>query len=156
MSQIYQEELSNFRATAHLAERLAQCLRFGDIVALQGPLGVGKTTFARALIRALGWTESEIPSPTFTLVQQYDLADFSLWHFDLYRLEDAEDAFELGIEEAFSEGVSLIEWPDRLGRYLPGTRLDVLFSFAESDDARCVTIEGDAAWADRLDGLGHE
>ena len=116
---------------------------------------MGKTTFARALIRSLGWSASEIPSPTFTLVQQYDLADSTLWHFDLYRLENAEDVFELGIEEAFTEGVSLIEWPDRLGGYMPRDHLTVNLSFADNDGARRVSIDGAAGWRERLGGLGH-
>jgi tRNA threonylcarbamoyladenosine biosynthesis protein TsaE len=148
-------ELADLNATADLGARLSKRLRAGDIVALEGPLGAGKTTFARALIRFLGWSESEIPSPTFTLVQQYDLADFTLWHFDLYRLENSEDVFELGIEEAFAEGVSLIEWPDRLGGYMPPDHLTVTLSFADTDGARRVSIDGEAEWRERLSGLNH-
>ena len=77
-------------------------LRIGDVVALHGDLGAGKTCLARAVIQALGDPEEHVPSPTFTLVQTYDLPDFTLWHFDLYRLESADDAFELDIEEAFA------------------------------------------------------
>jgi tRNA threonylcarbamoyladenosine biosynthesis protein TsaE len=148
-------ELADLNATATLGASLSNRLRAGDIVALEGPLGVGKTTFARALIRGLGWSESEIPSPTFTLVQQYDLAEFTLWHFDLYRLETPEDAFELGIEEAFADGVSLVEWPDRLGGYMPPDHLAVTLSFADNEGARRVSIVGGAAWEGRLNGLDH-
>jgi tRNA threonylcarbamoyladenosine biosynthesis protein TsaE len=150
---MHQIDLLSPGATKDLAARITGCLRTGDIVALHGPLGVGKTTLARHIIQALGWMDSEIPSPTFTLAQQYDLPDFTLWHFDLYRLDDPEDAFELGIEDAFATGVSLIEWPERLGGYLPAARLDVTLSFKTGDDARRVVLDGDPTWSDRWDEL---
>ncbi|MBT5107229.1 MAG: tRNA (adenosine(37)-N6)-threonylcarbamoyltransferase complex ATPase subunit type 1 TsaE [Rhodospirillaceae bacterium] len=150
---MHQIDLPSPGATKDLAARITRCLRIGDIVALRGPLGVGKTTLARHVIKALGWTESEIPSPTFTLAQLYDLPDFTLWHFDLYRLDKPEDAFELGIEDAFATGVSLIEWPERLGDYLPTGRLDITLSFKADDDARQVDLDGDPSWSDRLDEL---
>lgn len=102
-------DLPDEAATAALAQLLAPLLRQGDVLALQGDLGAGKTTFARALINALEGPVEEVPSPTFTLVQTYQRGELEIWHFDLYRLEDPEEAWELGIEEAFSEGVSLIE-----------------------------------------------
>ncbi|NKB55762.1 MAG: tRNA (adenosine(37)-N6)-threonylcarbamoyltransferase complex ATPase subunit type 1 TsaE [Alphaproteobacteria bacterium] len=147
-------ELPDIAATEALAQRLAPQLHRGDVLALGGDLGAGKTTFARALIRALGEHDAEVPSPTFTLVQTYDLPEFELWHFDLYRLESAQDAFELDIEEAFATGVSLIEWPERLGPYLPSEHLDIRFAFAEVQTARRVTIEGSSTWVARI-GLLH-
>ena len=153
-----QINLSTLDATKDLAVRIAKCLRVGDIVALKGPLGAGKTTLARYIIQGLGWMESEIPSPTFTLAQEYDFSKFTLWHFDMYRLEAPEDAFEIGVEEAFATGVSLIEWPERLGGYLPLQRLDVTLSFRDDagrDDegARQVELSVESAWADRVDQL---
>lgn len=145
--------LNDLSATAKLAQRLAPLLRIGDVVALGGDLGAGKTTFARALIRELAGEKAEVPSPTFTLVQTYDLPDFEVWHFDLYRLEAPEDAFELDIEEAFASGVSLIEWPVRLGPYIPSTRLDMTFAFGDKASVRHVTINGFGAWTERLEGL---
>ncbi len=124
-------------------------LRPGDVVALEGELGAGKTAFARALIRALAGAAEEVPSPTFTLVQTYAAADFDIWHFDLYRLEKPEDAFELGIEDAMAEGVTLIEWPDRLGRYLPRDRITLRLAYGEGEAGRIATIEGDD-WPERL------
>ncbi len=140
-------------ATARLAVALAALLRPGDVVALRGDLGTGKTTFARALIRALTGTDEDVPSPTFTLVQTYATAAFEIWHFDLYRLEKPEDAVELGIEDAMAEGVTLIEWPERLGPALPARRLDVRLAYADSETARTATLCGTADWPQRLQAL---
>lgn len=142
-------DLPDEAATAALARGLAAHARAGDVIALSGELGAGKTTFARAFIRARGGGE-EVPSPTFTLVQVYELPGPAVWHFDLYRLEQAEQAWELGIEEAFAEGISLIEWPDRLGTLLPARRLDIHFAFGESSQARRATLSGGAEWQARL------
>ncbi len=144
-------DLPDETATAALAHRLAPLLRPGDIVALSGDLGAGKTALARALIRFLGDGAAEVPSPTFTLVQTYTLPSFELWHFDLFRIESPRDAIELDIEEAFASGVSLIEWPDRLGSYLPGARLDIAIDFAAS--GRRATIMGHGPWAARMASL---
>ena len=104
--------------------RLAAVARVGDVIALSGDLGAGKTTLARGLLRGLG-LEGEAPSPTFTIVQTYEPPEMRLpvWHCDLYRLEDPEEAIELGLEEAFDSAVVLIEWPERLGAHLPADAL---------------------------------
>ena len=107
-------DLPDENATAALAARLAAVVRPGDIIALKGELGAGKTSFARAFIRARGGDET-VPSPSFTLVQTYDLPGGTVWHFDLYRLRAAEEAWELGVEEAFHDGIALIEWPGGSG-----------------------------------------
>lgn len=149
--------LADLDATAKLAAALAPLLRAGDVVALEGDLGAGKTAFARALIRELtGSGDEEVPSPTFTLVQTYEAPEFDIWHFDLYRLEKPEDAFELGIEDAMAEAVTLIEWPDRLRRYLPRNRLVVRMDYADGEFARVATLSGSGDWLDRLGGLTHE
>src|SRR5205807_6696912 len=109
-------DLPDEAATARLAARISALAEIGDVIALSGDLGAGKTTFARAFIRARGET-GEVPSPTFTLVQVYELAAAAIWHFDLYRLRSPDEAWELGIEDALTEGISLIEWPDRLGHF---------------------------------------
>lgn len=138
--------------TRALAGRLAPVLAAGDVIALDGTLGAGKTAFARALINALPGEVEDVPSPTFTLVQTYSRGDLDIWHFDLYRLEDAEEAYELGIEDAFYDAVSLIEWPDRLGSLLPAGHLHVTISEAggEIPGARRIVIAGNAEWAGRL------
>ncbi len=104
--------------TAAVAANLAESARAGDVFLLEGPLGAGKSVFARAFIRTLCGAETDVPSPTFTLVQTYETKRAPLWHFDLYRLEDAEEIFELGWEER-AEAICLIEWPERLGPYTP-------------------------------------
>lgn len=146
-------DLPDEKATAALAGRLAPLLRGGDVVAFRGDLGAGKTSLARALIRALGDPAEPVPSPTFTLVQTYSLPAFDLWHFDLYRLESAVDAFELDIEEAFAGGVSLIEWPDRLGRWLPERRLEIALNFTDDGESRRAVLSGCGDWAVRLASL---
>jgi tRNA threonylcarbamoyladenosine biosynthesis protein TsaE len=145
-------DLPDEAATAALAARLAEQTRPGDVIALRGDLGSGKTTFARAFIRALGGGE-EVPSPSFTLVQLYELAAATVWHFDLYRLRSPEEAWELGIEEAFAGGIALIEWPERLGALLPERRLDVALAFGERPSARRATLVAGSAWTTRLERI---
>mgnify|MGYP001948159297 CR=1 FL=1 len=141
-------------ATAALARLLAPALQKGDVIALQGDLGAGKTSFARALINSLEGGPEEVPSPTFTLVQTYQRGALEIWHFDLYRLEDQEEAWELGLEEALAEGESLIEWPDRLGSALPAERLDL--TLHHSGEGRKAELVGRGSWAGRLAALQEE
>lgn len=136
-------------ATAALGARLAGIARPGDVIALHGDLGAGKTTLARALIRQLAGAETEAPSPTFTLVQTYETPGLAIWHFDLYRLENPGEARELGLEEAV-DGLTLIEWPERLGRDLPRTRLEVRLSFEGT--GRIARLVDFCDWSTRLDG----
>lgn len=143
-------DLPDEAATGRLGAALADRLRTGDVVGISGPLGVGKTALVRAVVRALGDPDTDVPSPTFTLVQIYDLPHFTLWHFDLYRLERPEDAFELGIEDAFADAVSLFEWPERLGGLLPADALRVDMEFSEADGGRRVRMAGGRPWRDRI------
>ena len=142
-------DLADEAATAALAARLAAVARPADIIALKGELGVGKTAFARAFIRARG-NEDEVPSPTFTLVQVYNVGPTAIWHFDLYRIRAPEDAWELGIEDAFISGISLIEWPERLGPLLPERRLEITFSFGDRPCERHVSLDPGKEWQARL------
>ncbi len=121
--------LSSLADTERFARQIALKLKPRDVLALWGDLGAGKTTFARALIRALGNSETDIPSPTFTLVQTYDTARGTVWHFDLYRIATPQDVAELGWDEALATGVTLVEWPHRLGKLLPPDRFDIIFSY---------------------------
>ncbi|MCB2106267.1 MAG: tRNA (adenosine(37)-N6)-threonylcarbamoyltransferase complex ATPase subunit type 1 TsaE [Rhodobacteraceae bacterium] len=139
-------------ATERLGARLAAVLKPGDVVGLSGDLGAGKTTLARGLIRALTGSDDDVPSPTFTLVQTYDTPGGEIWHFDLYRLERADDILELGWDDALAEGVSVIEWPERLGHLAPGSMLRVTLT-PQTGGGRVATIGGNRAWTGRLDTL---
>jgi N-acetylmuramate 1-kinase len=133
-------------ATRRLAAELADTLQPGDVIALSGGLGSGKTTFARALIRHLaGDANLEVPSPTFTLVQTYDLPAFALAHVDLYRIGGEGELVELGLAELLQDAVGLIEWPERAAGALPPATLSIDLSLASGDgaDARRVRIESD-------------
>jgi tRNA threonylcarbamoyladenosine biosynthesis protein TsaE len=130
-------------ATERLGAALAQRLRPRDVVALQGGLGVGKTTLARAILRAASGDPALIvPSPTFTLVEVYDTPMGVFWHFDLYRLEAPEQVFELGWEEARADGMALVEWAERLGTLLPRERLTV--TLAMEGGGRRADLQGEA------------
>ena len=138
-------------ATARLAQRLAPQLKPGDVVALRGGLGAGKTTFARALISALNNAETDVPSPTYTLVQTYDTPGLTVFHFDLYRLEDPDEVMELGWEETM-DGLALIEWPDKAGDHLPQWRLDL--TLEQTVDGRTARLEAHGEdWQSRLHGF---
>src|SRR4029077_1200703 len=146
-------DLPDETATAAFAARIAVLAEIGDVIALKGDLGAGKTTFARAFIRACGGMEV-VPSPTFTLVQIYDLAPAAIWHFDLYRLKSPDEAWELGIEDAFGGGISLIERPEQLRPVLPRYRLEITFLFADRPEARRAVIVAGEDWQERLAGIG--
>jgi tRNA threonylcarbamoyl adenosine modification protein YjeE len=126
-------------ATEKLAQEIAPLLKKGDALLLRGPLGAGKTTFARALLHALGHAD-DVPSPTFTLVQSYDLPGLRLAHFDLYRLNAPEEIEEIGLFEALAEGAALIEWPEKAEAFLPKRRYEIVFS--GEDDERQATVKG--------------
>jgi tRNA threonylcarbamoyladenosine biosynthesis protein TsaE len=130
--------LPNEQATEALGATLAVRLKPGDVVGLKGDLGAGKTTLARAIIRAAAADPGLIvPSPTFTLVEVYDTPRGSYWHFDLYRLDDPQQVYELGWEEALAEGIVLLEWPERLGDLLP-QHLSVTLELASDDGRRAL------------------
>lgn len=145
--------LAGEQETADFAARLAPLCRAGDILALKGTLGIGKTSLARAFVRSLTAPDEDVPSPTFTLVQIYETAAFPLYHFDLYRLDAADDAIELGIDDAFVDGVSLIEWPERLGVLLPSRHLSLTLQTGDGPDDRRLFMEGNADWSTRLQGF---
>ena len=143
-------------ATTRFASRLAPLLGPGDAILLQGGLGAGKTHFARGLIQARlaanGLIE-DVPSPTFTLVQTYWDGVVEIWHCDLYRLTNADETYELGLDEAFTEAICLIEWPERLAER-PADALSLTFEMGTAADARQVTMASDSArWVDLLDQL---
>lgn len=143
--------LGDEAATAGFGAALAPVMRAGDLVRLEGDLGAGKSTLARALIATLTGVK-EAPSPTFTLVETYPAPKFSLWHFDLYRLETPQDIWELGLEEALDGGALLIEWPERAEGLLPQGALTLRLEIAGS--GRRLTISGDEVWGARLQKAG--
>ena len=124
-------------STVIFGKKLAQMAKQGDIFALFGTLGMGKSVLARAFIQSLTGAE-EVPSPTFTLVQSYDAPDFEIFHYDLYRIKSPEEIFEIGMEEAVYQGVSLIEWPEMMGGYLPRNCFRV--EITPQKDGRKITI----------------
>jgi tRNA threonylcarbamoyladenosine biosynthesis protein TsaE len=144
--------------TTDLAETLAPRLLEGDVLLLSGPVGAGKSHFARSLIR---WRMrradalEDVPSPTFTLVQSYPLPDGEIWHADLYRLSDPDEVEELGLSVAFEEVICLVEWPDRLPNPPDGALL-LDFTTGDGPDTRNLKITGPKAWATRLGPLFSE
>lgn len=142
--------LPDAEATAALAGRLAPYLKAGDTLLLSGDIGAGKTTFARALIRArLGNPAEDVPSPTFTLVQTYDDGTTEIWHCDLYRLTDPQEVLELGLDDAFQTAICVIEWPDRLGPDAPSDALCVKFTAAA--DHHELSLTGGPRWQNLLE-----
>ena len=133
--------------TEALGNRLAAALRAGDVVALYGDLGAGKTTLARGILRGLGF-EGDVASPTFPIVQPYEDLCPPLWHVDLYRIEDPAEIEELALEEALEDGVLVIEWPERLGGRLWPQALRLTLS-PDGEGARALTAGVPAAWGER-------
>jgi len=140
-----------------LAQRLAGQLGSGDIVTLSGEIGSGKTTFARAMIGAIAEGTPEVTSPTFTLMQSYDvkLADGVndvLWHLDLYRLKNRKETEALGLDELWQH-IVVIEWPDIIAPVLPKKHLTISFDFGKNHDTRRLVFSGDETWQGRLKDL---
>lgn len=139
-------DLPDVAATEALASEIAPTLAAGDVIALSGDLGAGKTVFARALIRALGAAAGQevgdVPSPTFTLVQLYELPIFTVYHFDLYRLTSADEAWEIGIEDALAGGVSVIEWAERIDGLLPVESMRIDLAFGAHETMRTARLTG--------------
>ncbi len=144
--------LNSEEDTARLGQRMAQLLKPGDVLLLQGPVGAGKTFFARSLILSLLSKPEDVPSPTFTLVQTYEAPAFEIWHCDLYRLTCPEEVLELGLENAMDSAVCLIEWPERLGGFTPDKALTLTFETGDGENCRNVTLSStDPRWNTRVE-----
>jgi len=135
LSQPHTIPLPDEAATTALGNAIAPHLRRGDVVYLTGTLGMGKSTLARGLIRALTRPDQDVPSPTFTLIQGYDTPGFELLHIDLYRIAHPEETLELGLDEALDDGVLLIEWPERLGHLGFDARLDIVLEHSDNTNS---------------------
>ncbi len=145
--------LDDEAATTALGHELSLFLKAGDFVALSGGLGAGKTTLARAIVRAfLGNDGVEVPSPTFTLVQPYQGPRGALCHFDLYRISEPGEIDELGLDDAVVDGIALVEWPDRLGSEAPGERLDIHLE-DHAGGGREVVLSGHGSWPVRMERI---
>jgi tRNA threonylcarbamoyladenosine biosynthesis protein TsaE len=140
--------LADQNATAELGARIARGLRTGDVVLLSGELGAGKTALARAILRALGVNE-HVPSPTFTLMQTYDTPKLTVRHLDLYRVEDARELDELGLDEALDDGAVLVEWPERAAGRWPDDAMRVGLTTTGETSRRAV-LKGPARWREAL------
>ncbi len=137
MAKEYNFTCKTEQETASLAAKIAALSQAGDVFALNGTLGMGKSVFARGFIQSL-CGNIDVPSPTFTLVQTYDTDDFVIYHYDLYRLKKADEIFELGMEEAMYEGVCLVEWSERMAGYLPLKAINI--NIAPHDNGRQISV----------------
>lgn len=146
---ITSKHLDSSDETSRFAQQIGALLRAGDVLLLIGGIGAGKTHFARSLIQSLQDPPEDVPSPTFTLVQEYDTQRGPVWHADLYRLTSPDECIELGLTEAFETAICLIEWPDRLADLVPDTALSLAFSNGSNDESRVVTLSWtDPRWSD--------
>jgi tRNA threonylcarbamoyl adenosine modification protein YjeE len=150
--------LPDLDATRALARRLAAVLEPGSVVLLEGDLGAGKSELARAVIRALAGADIPVPSPTFTLVQTYELPALEISHSDLYRLADASEVVELGLDECWRRGALLVEWPDRAPWLWPEERLTVDLEAvpAAGPGVRRAHLSGTGRWSDLVPRLAGE
>lgn len=140
--------------TDHLGQTLARFVKAGDCILLRGQIGAGKSALARAFIRYHLGDDTDVPSPTFTLVQVYDLPDCEVWHADLYRLTDTQEAVELGLADAFGTQICLIEWPELLGDLTPVDALDI--HLVVKRDMHLATLTFGDNWKDRLAEFNHD
>lgn len=132
--------IENIEQTEMLAMKLAKELTKGDIVTFKGNLGAGKTTFIKALVKHLSKKDIDVTSPTFNLLHIYQTEPVEIWHFDLYRLKNMSEVYELGIEDAFQYGISFIEWPEIATNLLPEDRIDIEISFANEENSRVINL----------------
>jgi tRNA threonylcarbamoyl adenosine modification protein YjeE len=145
--------LSDLDGTRRLGQRIAKLLGPGDVVALRGPLGSGKSELARGLIRARAGAEIEVPSPSFTLIQDYAFPGLTIRHIDLFRIDRPAELAELGLDGPEDDEAWVIEWPERAGELLTRDRLDILLDQGPTDDSRIARLSAGPSWADRLSQL---
>ncbi len=137
---MYNMDLADLRATERLASMIAEEVETGDVILLKGELGTGKTAFAKAFVNSFFAERIEVPSPTFGLVQVFSAPEFSISHYDLYRIKNPNELAELGLEEAFLSGVTLIEWPEIIGPLLPKNRIEISLAYGENKENRVASL----------------
>ncbi|MEP3244084.1 MAG: tRNA (adenosine(37)-N6)-threonylcarbamoyltransferase complex ATPase subunit type 1 TsaE [Sneathiella sp.] len=152
---LIQRAVFNEQETGSFAVKIAGILKPQDVLVLKGTLGAGKTAFARALIRALVSANIDVPSPTFNLLLTYDSPSGPVFHYDFYRLEDPEEVWELDIEDAYDEGITLMEWAEKLEDLGPQNALtvDIAIPAGGEEGRREITLMGNDGWRKRLGGL---
>ena len=146
-------EIADINEMKSFANKIAKLIKPKDIICLRGNLGAGKTTFCQFLIKSILGKDIEVTSPTFNLLHVYDGKEFSIWHFDLYRLKSREEIYEIGIEEALIDGVTIIEWPEIIIDILPKKMLDLSISFLDTSSTRLININGSNQWIEKLSKL---
>ncbi len=132
--------LNTLEDTQKLAQKMAEQAKCGDVILLEGNLGAGKSTFARYFIKSLCGDETNVPSPTFTIMQSYEAKNFTIWHLDLYRIKNVAELEELGLEDLFSSSVMLIEWPEIALPILPIKQLKIKLNLDENSGVRTAEI----------------
>ena len=147
-------EITDQKRIEAFAIGLAKICKTGDVLGLNGRLGIGKTTFARALINAIasasGYATELVPSPTYTLMQVYSFGSLEIYHADLYRLENSNEIWELGLEDSFHQGLTIIEWPDRMASLLPSNTLQIFISPGKLSENRVLELHGCSDWKARV------
>jgi len=143
--------LNNIKDTIKLGKKLAEFSKNGDIFCLKGALGTGKTTLARAFIKYLT-NNDKVLSPTFPLLLTYEYENNIIWHYDMYRLENTEDIWNLSMEEALNDGIILIEWPEIIEKLLPRTKIDIIIKDV-NHNARSVEISANKEFKQKITGF---
>ena len=146
-------KLNSEEDTIILGHRLAKLVYATDVITLSGKLGAGKTVLARGLIQSHLKSNEIITSPTFTLLNIYDPISPAIWHFDLYRIEKSYEIEELGLDEALSSSISIIEWPEIAKVYLPHNRLEISLFYNDKDNSRTALLKPSTEWEKRLEKL---
>ena len=152
----YEIDIHSLEELQAFAVLMAEIAEGQNVITLSGDLGAGKTEFARAFIRSLVGEETEVPSPTFSLVQQYDMSTTPIWHFDLYRLENKDDVWELGLEEALQDGICLIEWPERIAGMKFKNHIEIIIKTSQHSQHRQLILSVDNVWRRRIESIDFE
>ncbi len=150
-------KINSVKSMSFLAKSIASHSTVGDIICLKGNLGVGKTTFARYFISSIANKKENVVSPTFNLLIVYPYANYTVWHYDLFRIKDKEEIWDIGFQDAVKEGITLIEWPENMGSYIPNNRLDLNISLNPNEsEERLIDCVGYGNWIQRVSLISNE